>query len=170
MPWCSKGKRQRCSACSPPAHPPHFHPPPLSAGAVPRPCCFPASTRARTRAGLLSIAFMLADCLKLHRPAAPVAERCSTGASLAMKRSGILQGSGALLTQQGPHWRNASIGNMRKSGKQGALPFRRRRGAIILICFLPVLLQDFRIRRSAPTGAVVGRSKELDLSFYAFFI
>jgi hypothetical protein len=35
---------------------------------------------------------------------------------------------------------------------------------------LPVLLQDFRIRRSAPTGAVVGRSKELDLSFYAFFI
>ena len=35
---------------------------------------------------------MLADCLTLHRPAAPVAERCSTGASLAMKRSGILQG------------------------------------------------------------------------------
>ncbi len=60
-------------------------------------------SRGGTRAGLLSQAFMLTDCLKLQRPAAPVAERCSTGASLAMKRSGILQGCGVLAIQKSEH-------------------------------------------------------------------
>jgi hypothetical protein len=50
--------------------------------------------RGRVPAPACLALFMLADCLTLQRPAAPVAERCSTGASLAMKRSGILQGSG----------------------------------------------------------------------------